>query len=100
MSEREAQLRQQFTREGLRPSRWSNGPDAVYGAHDHPYAKVLVVVSGTITFTVEGRGALPMKSGDRLDLPPRTVHSAVVGPQGVVCLEAHVRPTSWKRRHG
>lgn len=76
--------------------RWSNGPDAVYGWHDHPYGKVLVVASGTITFTVgeEHRG-IAMKSGDRLELPPRTPHSAVVGSSGVVCLEAHVSAQRW-----
>jgi hypothetical protein len=30
-----------------------------------------------------------LNPGDRLDLPAGTVHDAVVGPQGVVCLEAH-----------
>jgi hypothetical protein len=28
--------------------------------------------------------------GDRLDLPAGTAHDAVVGPDGVTCLEAHV----------
>jgi hypothetical protein len=28
--------------------------------------------------------------GDRLDLPAGVRHSAIVGPQGVTCLEAHV----------
>ncbi len=85
-------LRERLAREGLSPSRWSNGPHAVYALHDHPYAKVLMVVSGSITFTVQGAGSrvVPMESGDRLDLPPRTPHSAVVGAEGVVCLEAQV----------
>jgi quercetin dioxygenase-like cupin family protein len=89
----ESAFSQQLAREGLKPARWSNGPDAVYGVHDHPYGKVLVVEQGSITFTIDGgRKILTMKRGDRLDLPPRTPHSAVVGPEGVVCLEAHVRP--------
>ena len=28
--------------------------------------------------------------GDRLDLPAGTSHDAVVGPDGVTCLEAHL----------
>jgi len=32
---------------------------------------------------------LALKAGDRLDLPANIVHDAIVGPQGVVCLEAH-----------
>ena len=50
----EAQLRAQLEREGLSPSRWSNGPDAVYGEHAHPYGKVLVVASGSMTVRVNG----------------------------------------------
>ncbi len=81
---------ERLLREGLAPTRWSNGPHAVYGVHDHPYAKVLVVVSGRITFTLHHPHRVrAMKPGDRLDLPPHTPHSAVVGAEGVVCLEAH-----------
>jgi len=87
-------LTAQLTREGLAPTRWSNGPYAVYGTHEHPYGKVLVVARGRITFTVAGRGAVTLSAGDRLELPPRTPHSALVGPDGVVCLEAHVRATA------
>ena len=91
MSEDESELRARLTREGLRPARWSNGPDAVYGEHAHPYGKVLVVASGSITVTLNGgERVVRLKRGARLDLPPHTPHSAVVGAEGVVCLEAHV----------
>ena len=86
----ESRLIAQLAREGLAATRWSNGPHAVYGAHDHPYGKVLIVVSGGITFNIDdGKRIVVMKPGNRLDLPPRTPHSALVGPDGVVCLEAH-----------
>ena len=89
----EAQLQHQFAREGLSAERWSNGPRAVYATHDHPYGKVLVVASGSITFTIDhGNRVVTMQPGDRLELPMRTPHSAVVGPEGVVCLEAHILP--------
>ncbi len=81
----------ELTRQGLTFARWSNGPHAIYGVHDHPYGKVLIVESGRITLTIDGgQRIVVMEAGDRLDLPPRTPHSAVVGPAGVVCLEAHV----------
>ncbi len=87
----EADLTAQLAREGLRAERWSNGPHAVYGRHEHPYGKVLVVAAGSITFTVHRpRQVRTLAAGDRLELTPRTPHSAVVGPEGVVCLEAHV----------
>lgn len=75
---------------GLDPGRWSNGPGDRYGAHDHAYDKVLVVASGSIRFGLPDEGAAAnLAVGDRLDLPANTRHDAVVGPEGVVCLEAH-----------
>lgn len=89
----DSDLERRMRAEGLKPARWSNGPDAVYGMHDHPYGKILVVESGSITFTLGAeKRVVELKRGDRLEVPPRTPHSAVVGAEGVVCLEAHVRP--------
>lgn len=86
----EREIRQLLADENLRPYRWSNGPHDVYGAHTHPFDKVIYVVSGSITFGLpEAGGQLVLEQGDRLDLPQGTVHEAVVGPDGVVCLEAH-----------
>ena len=67
---------------------WSNGPDFWYPVHDHPYAKAIVVLKGSITFYLPAeKREVPLKAGERLDLPPRTEHSATVGPNGVTCLE-------------
>ncbi|HEX9095533.1 MAG TPA: cupin domain-containing protein [Candidatus Dormibacteraeota bacterium] len=71
--------------------RWSNGPGAVYAVHDHPYRKILYVAQGSIEFTPEGAPPVEMRSGDRLELPPRTRHGAVVGPRGVVCWEGQAK---------
>jgi quercetin dioxygenase-like cupin family protein len=70
---------------------WSNGPGAVYAVHDHPYRKILYVAEGSITFTPEGEPPVEVRPGDRLDLPPRTRHGAVVGLEGVVCWEGQVK---------
>lgn len=76
--------------EGLEPYRWSNGPGDVYGAHSHPYHKVIYVVQGSIKFGLPDSGdAVMLHTGDRLELPAEVSHDAVVGPEGVVCLEAH-----------
>jgi quercetin dioxygenase-like cupin family protein len=72
---------------------WSNGPGAVYAVHDHPYRKILYVAAGSITFTPEGKPPVVMRPGDRLELPPRTRHAAVVGGEGVVCWEGQARVT-------
>jgi quercetin dioxygenase-like cupin family protein len=86
----ETEILHKFAAEELQPYRWSNGPHDVYSAHTHAYDKVIIVVQGSITFGLPKNGKeLELSAGDRLDLPRGTVHSAVVGAQGVVCLEAH-----------
>jgi quercetin dioxygenase-like cupin family protein len=85
-------LRAALAGEGLLPYRWSNAPGDVYAAHRHGYDKVLYVVSGTITFGLPASGErMELSAGDRLDLPSGVAHDASVGPEGVVCLEAHRR---------
>ena len=83
----EAAARAAFTAEGLAPHGWSNGPGYRYGAHSHPYGKVLYCVAGSITFHTPD-GDVALAAGDRLDLPAGTEHAATVGPDGVTCLEA------------
>lgn len=69
---------------------WGNGPHDRYAEHSHSYDKALYCVRGHVAFeTADGEVAL--EPGDRLDLDRGTAHSAVVGPQGVRCVEAHRR---------
>jgi mannose-6-phosphate isomerase-like protein (cupin superfamily) len=76
--------------ETLAAGSWSNGPGDRYGVHEHGYDKVLVVASGSIRFGLVDRGeTAELAVGDRLDLPAGTRYDAIVGPDGVVCLEAH-----------
>lgn len=83
----EQSIGEKFRSEGLSPSRWSNGPGDRYAAHSHSYHKVLYCVRGEIVFTIDGND-VPLVPGDRLEIPPQTKHSAVVGPDGVTCMEA------------
>ena len=86
-----ASLADRLRTEGLAPGAWSNGPGDRYAAHRHDYDKVLVVEQGSIRFGLPERGeAAEMSAGDRLDLPAGTSHDALVGPDGVTCLEAHL----------
>ena len=67
---------------------WSNGAGDRYAPHSHGYEKVLYCVEGSIRFELENEGrTLEMKAGDRMVLPPGTVHSAVVGTHGCTCIE-------------
>ena len=69
---------------------WSNGPGDRYVAHTHNFEKVLYCVDGSITFVLEDEGRrLALKPGDRMVLPPGTVHSAIVGDSGCTCIEGH-----------
>jgi quercetin dioxygenase-like cupin family protein len=77
-----------FREERLSPSWWSNAPGVRYSAHSHAYHKVLYCAAGAIRFTMAGGETIDLAPGDRLDIPPRTVHSAIVGPEGVNCAEA------------
>ncbi|MGO9178306.1 MAG: cupin domain-containing protein [Candidatus Limnocylindrales bacterium] len=78
-------------REGLEASEWGNGPGDRYPAHRHGYDKVLVCVEGGIEFWLrELSRVAALEPGDRLDLPSNTWHEAVVGRDGVRCLEAHL----------
>jgi quercetin dioxygenase-like cupin family protein len=78
-----------FARERMANHRWSNAPGDVYDAHSHGYYKVLFCLQGSITLTLtESRREYELHEGDRLDIEPNTPHSAVVGPDGVTCIEA------------
>lgn len=65
---------------------WSNGPGDRYGSHSHAYTKILYCLSGSIDFVLADR-RIHLGSGDRMELPAGTTHSAVVGERGVVCAE-------------
>ena len=82
-------LRERLTGEGLDPGAWSNGPGDTYVTHDHAYDKVIVVASGSITIGL-GSGPVELAAGDRLELPAGSAHDAIVGSDGVVCLESHL----------
>src|SRR5690348_1429938 len=82
----DASLRARLTAEGLDPGTWSNGPRDRYGSHDHGYDKVIVVEAGSIRFGLDG-DSVDLAQGDRLELVAGTAHDALVGPDGVTCLE-------------
>jgi quercetin dioxygenase-like cupin family protein len=75
--------------EGLAPYRWSNSPHDVYAPHSHTFHKVLYCLRGSIRFVMPREDqSVELRAGDRLDLESGTEHSAFVGADGVVCLEA------------
>jgi quercetin dioxygenase-like cupin family protein len=79
-------------REAHDVSGWSNSPGDTYGAHEHAYTKLLYCTRGSIDFVLPDGDRVAMRPGDRLVLPPRTRHSAVVGPDGCACVEGKLPP--------
>ena len=65
---------------------WSNGPGYRYAAHRHAHTKVLMCVTGSITFLLDSAD-LTLQPGDGFVLPPHASHAAEVGPAGVTCVE-------------
>lgn len=86
-----ARVSEQLAAEGLEAFGWSNAPGDRYAAHAHGYDKVIVAASGSIVFQLPDLCRdIALTTGDRLELPAETRHAAVVGPDGVACLEAHL----------
>lgn len=85
-------LRRRMQQDGLSPYGWSNAPGDTYAVHSHRYEKVLYCVRGSIRFVLPDLPAreqhVDLSPGDCMILPPNIRHSAIVGPHGVVCLEA------------
>ena len=85
----EAELEARSNASGCHGTGGPTPPGDRYGAHSHPYHKLLYCARGSIRFLVEPGGQqLDLSPGDRLDIPPGATHSAIVGPQGVACVEA------------
>ncbi|MFQ5598512.1 MAG: cupin domain-containing protein [Nitrospiria bacterium] len=80
-----------FGSRSLTPTRWSNEPGAVYAVHTHDYRKTVFCIQGGVTFTLpELKEQVVLGPGDRLVIPPGIPHGAIVGPEGVRCIEAGV----------
>jgi quercetin dioxygenase-like cupin family protein len=82
---REEDLRHRLEAEGFSVWAWTDPPGAAYSPHSHDHDESLWVVSGAITFGVDG-AAYRLEAGDRLMLPRDTVHTAEAGSAGATYL--------------
>jgi quercetin dioxygenase-like cupin family protein len=87
-----AALEAALRREAREVYGWSNAPGDTYAEHEHTYTKVLYCTRGSIEFVLADGERIAMRAGDRLILPPRTRHSALVGPDGCACVEGKLAP--------
>ncbi len=77
-----------FTSRGVTPLRWSNAPSETHPEHTHPTQKTLFCIEGEITFSFPDLNRkFTLHFGDRFIVPAGLLHSARVGPEGVVCIE-------------
>jgi quercetin dioxygenase-like cupin family protein len=60
---------------------------AVYPEHSHKGKVSLFVTDGSVTFDFSG-DKKEVKANERFDVPPNTLHSAVVGPTGWIGIVA------------
>lgn len=72
-------------REGWFVTEWQDEPHTRYGTHAHADSEVRVVIKGSMAIVIDGVEH-PLRAGDRFDVEPDVVHSAVVGPDGCTYL--------------
>lgn len=60
---------------------WSDAPGTEYPEHSHQDKVVIFITEGSLTIDLNCE-TRELTVGDRLDIPPRTPHSATVGPGG------------------
>lgn len=77
-----------FSSRGIKTLRWTNDPGTVYPPHAHDYRKILFCLAGGITFSFPDlHREYTLYPGDRLVVPIGLRHGALVGSEGVTCIE-------------
>lgn len=77
----EEKIAQEIRMDGFEPIKYIDKPGFIYEAHQHPEAKLLVFLQGTMQVKV-GNKLLRCKKGDKLIISGNTIHSATVGDSG------------------
>jgi quercetin dioxygenase-like cupin family protein len=84
-----SELERRLAEEGFSPWSWSDAAGTRYGDHTHPHTEVRWIYKGKIRIGTGGE-VFELGPGDRLDMPPDTVHWAEVpesGPVSYLCGE-------------
>lgn len=84
------EIKQQLKDEGFPfVYEWEDAPNTVYQIHQHKDKVVLYILEGEVTFDFSSTKKV-VKAGERIDVPPKTDHSAVVGPEGAKMIYAEM----------
>jgi quercetin dioxygenase-like cupin family protein len=79
----EDDLRNELGAQGYQALKWSSEPGQVYLAHAHIYPELLWVLRGSVTVVLAAsRRMLELGPGDRIEMPPGTMHALLAGPDG------------------
>ena len=60
---------------------WRDEPHVEYPEHAHEDRVSFYIIEGSLTFRINGE-TIELNKGDRYDVPPKTNHTAKVGPEG------------------
>lgn len=75
------QLIEQFKSEGfVHVFLWHDEPNTKYEEHAHKGKTAFYITKGSVTFT--SGFDKTFKEGERFDVPPGVLHTAIVGPEG------------------
>ncbi len=75
------QIKNEFRADGFsHVFTWHDEPNTKYEEHMHQGKTAFYIVKGSVTFTSGFDKTI--KEGERFDVPPGVLHSAIVGPAG------------------
>ena len=60
---------------------WHDDPGTQYPLHQHQDKVSMFITKGSLEFDFSGQKKV-ITAGERMDVPPKTIHSAIVGPEG------------------
>lgn len=82
----EGEFRKKLNEEGYRdPHVYEIPPGTEKQMHTHGESVMSLVLKGEFTLVTEG-GSVTYKEGDWCENPARSIHTEIVGPEGVITL--------------
>lgn len=60
---------------------WTDAPNVFYDAHTHESKTAHIIINGQMALSMNGETKM-YHSGDRIDVPAKTPHTAKMGPEG------------------
>jgi len=71
---------------------WSEAPGTEYPEHSHQVHTAIIITEGSMSISMNGE-TKELQVGDRIEIPPHSVHSVVVGSAGCQFVVGERPPT-------